>query len=164
MRILDSAAPLMLAALAAAVAARPAEGGDVRTAPDLAVAFVLEEGAGSALPSGDALMDVGPASAAWHRSHRRAAAPSSVIRRRVGVKVTSRSGRRGFVRLRAFASGAEAPALLRVDGALLGAAPRLVDAQAPIGSTVSHVIEIEVLASEAAGPFSADIVWEVEEP
>jgi hypothetical protein len=39
-----------------------------------------------------------------------------------------------------------------------------VDAQAPIGATVGHWVELEVPASTPAGAFKADIVWEVEEP
>jgi len=130
-------------------------------AADLGVTFTLESG----IPGGtsEALLDAGPVSAAWNRqSHARIAAP--FVDRRVGVRITSRSGRRGFVRLRAFLETADARAIVSVDGMTLSSAPRLVDAQAPIGSTASHRVTVEVPASEPAGAFTSRIVWEVEEP
>jgi hypothetical protein len=131
-------------------------------AADLGITFTLESG----IPGGttsEALLDAGPVSAAWNRQpHARIASP--FVERRVGVRITSRSGRRGFVRLRAFLETADARAIVSVDGMALSSAPRLVDAQAPIGSTASHRLTVEVPASEPAGAFTSRIVWEVEEP
>jgi hypothetical protein len=91
------------------------------------------------------------------------ALPPVTLERRVGVRITSRSGRRGFARLRTYLETSDPRVLVSVDGVVLTTAPRLVDAQAPIGSTVSHRVDVEVPASEPPGAFASRIVWEVEE-
>jgi hypothetical protein len=133
---------------------------------DLSVAFVVEDGLAQLGRGGDqARVEVGEVAATWRPNGfgRRASAASTLIQRRVGVRVTSRTGRRGFVRLRASLPITDGRALVSVDGLVLTAAPRLVDAQAPIGSIVGHLVAIQLPASAPAGAFSSEILWEVEE-
>jgi hypothetical protein len=68
------------------------------------------------------------------------------------------------VRLKAFLVTPEPGRVVSVDGIVLSTAPRIVDAQAPIGSTVGHVVRVEVPPAQPAGAFATDIVWEIEEP
>jgi hypothetical protein len=165
MRMSEAIVTVMLAALAGSVpaAARPMS----TTDGDLSVAFVVEDGSPQLGRGGDqARVDVGDVAATWRRNGfgRRASAASTLIQRRVGVRVTSRTGRRGFVRLRASLPITDGRAIASVDGLVLTAAPRLIDAQAPIGSIVGHLVAIQLPASAPAGAFSSEILWEVEEP
>jgi hypothetical protein len=147
----------MAPTLASAAAAVPG------AADDLALRFVVDE-----QPNGGtedrALVDVGPLSAAWTGAGRSRSASAITVQRRVGLRVSSRSGRRGFVQVRASLAGPEMAGTVTIDGIALTAAPRIVDAQAPIGSTVGHLVEIAIPASAPQGAFTAEIVWEVEEP
>jgi hypothetical protein len=147
--------------LASALAALPgrADASDARGV--LALSFVAE-GALAARGSTGALVDVGSLSASWARGRGQGPAPIA-IEKRIGVRVEG-AGRRGFVRVRAFVATPEPGRVVLVDGIVLSAAPRTVDAQAPIGSTVGHVVRVEVPPSQPAGAFATDIVWEVEEP
>jgi len=151
-------------ALAALLGGTLARGADPVAGPngDLALTFFVEDGPGG---SGDAVMDAGRVSAAWNRgeSAPAGAPPSATVERRVGVRVASRSGRGGFARLRAFVESPDPRVVVSVDGAVLTSAPRLVDAHAPIGSTVGHRVRIEVPAPSPPGAFASRIVWEVEE-
>jgi hypothetical protein len=154
---------LVLATLAAAPAqgAQPVAG----SAADLGISFSMEEGGGRGGSTGDALLDAGRLVACWssRTRARMTALPPVTLERRVGVRITSRSGRRGFARLRTYLETLDPRVLVSVDGVVLTTAPRLVDAQAPIGSTVSHRVDVEVPASEPPGAFASRIVWEVEE-
>jgi hypothetical protein len=162
MRTTESLVTVILAALLAA----PVLGSDPMPGVrgDLAVTFVSEDGTRDR--GGDALLDLGPVSASWTRAARsaRRSGPEAAVSRRVGVRISSRTGRHGFVRLRAFLATPAQRGSVSVDGVVLTTAPRIVDAQAPIGSTVGHVVKLQVPGSDPAGAFSADIVWEVEEP
>ncbi|MET0552048.1 MAG: hypothetical protein ABW221_03355 [Vicinamibacteria bacterium] len=147
---------VLLASAVAAPAVRTEASG---TSGDLVVTFVTD-GVSSGRGSAGALVDLGSVSAAFVRGRGPAAA---AIEKRLGVRVEA-AGRRGFVRLRAFLSAPEPGRVVSVDGIVLSAAPRIVDAQAPIGSTVGHVVRVDVPPSQPAGAFATDIVWEVEEP
>ena len=68
---------------------------------------------------------------------------------------------RGTATLRAFLETPDPRATVRVDGVVLGAAPRVVQRHAPIGVAVTHRIEIEVPVSAPEGPLAASIGWEV---
>jgi hypothetical protein len=127
----------------------------------LAVTFVTDD-ALTARGSSGALVDLGSLSASWARG-RGQGASAIVVERRVGVRVDG-AGRRGFARLRAHLTNPEPGRVVSIDGMVLSAAPKIVDAQAPIGSTVGHVVRVEVPPSQPAGAFATDIVWEVEEP
>lgn len=159
MRRAESLSAVMMAALLAA----PAQGRAAQPAPELTVTFVSDDGTGDR--AGRAVLDVGSVSASWPSGRRgRRAEAAAVVTRRLGVRVDSRSGRRGFVRLRAYLAVPAERGTVSVDGFVLTTAPHVVDAQAPIGSTVGHVVKLSVPASDPAGSLSADIVWEVEEP
>jgi hypothetical protein len=152
----------LLTAVLAALLAAPAPGRAGASGADLTVTFVNEDGTRDR--AGSAVLDVGSVSASWPRGGRgRRAEAAAVVSRRVGVRVESRSGRRGFVRLRAFLAMPAQRGAVSVDGFVLTTAPRIVDAQAPIGATVGHIVKVSVPARDPAGALSADIVWEVEE-
>jgi hypothetical protein len=124
------------------------------------VTFVTDD-APAARGSTGALVDLGSLRASWAPRGR---GPSAItIEKRLGLRVEG-AGRRGFARLKAFLVTPEPGRVVSVDGIVLSAAPRIVDAQAPIGSTVGHVVRVEVPPSQPAGAFATDIVWEVEEP
>lgn len=153
-----------LTVLASTPAARADDG---RTgANDLTLEFVVDGSASaSSISRSTAAVDVGRVTATWDRSesgHR--AAGSTVVERRIGVRVASRPGRRGFVRLTAALAPGDARGLMRLDGGLLTMAPRVVDAQMPIGAVVTHVIQFELPPSAPPGAFASSILWEVEEP
>lgn len=161
--IMKASRSVVAVALAVLAGSVPAGADGSRTASaDLAVEFLVDEGfAPSSRAGGDAWMDLGRLAATWDRHARRAG--STLVARRVAVRVTSRSGRRGFVRLVASLGSGEPGGPLRVDGALLTAAPRVVDALMPIGATVPHQIELELLPSAPPGTFAVSITWEIEE-
>jgi hypothetical protein len=159
MRSAESQAAVVLAALLVAPVQAPA----AQPASDLTVVFVGDDGTRG--HAGHAVLDVGSLSARWPGGGRgRRAQATAVVSRRVGVRVESRGGRRGFATLRAYLAMPAQRGTVSVDGVVLTAAPHVVDAQAPIGSTVGHVIRLSVPASDPEGAVSADIVWEVEEP
>ena len=64
-----------------------------------------------------------------------------------------------FARVRAFLSGAAPRSRVRVDGILLSEGPQLIDAAAPIGRAVKHVLEIEVPASAPEGQLDLGVTW-----
>jgi hypothetical protein len=154
-----------LTVLASTPAARADDG---RTgANDLTLEFVVDGSASaSSISRGTAAVDVGRVTATWDRSGsgHKASAGSTVVERRIGVRVASRPGRRGFVRLSAALAPGDARGLMRLDGGLLTMAPRVVDAQMPIGAVVTHVIQFELPPSAPPGAFASSILWEVEEP
>jgi hypothetical protein len=85
---------------------------------------------------------------------------STVTRKRIGISVEGEGT--GFARLSANLVTDDPRARVRVDGVLLSSSPQLVDAGAPIGRAVAHTVEIEVPASEPAGPVAAAITWRAE--
>jgi hypothetical protein len=147
--------PVAAVALAAAV---PGSAGAAEAR--LAVTFVTDDALAAPGASG-ALVDLGSLSASWARG-RGAGASAIAVEKRVGVRIDG-PGRRSFVRLRAYLASPEPGRTVSVDGVVLSAAPRVVDAQAPVGGTVGHVVRVEIPPSQPAGAFAADIVWEIEE-
>jgi hypothetical protein len=147
--------------LALAVAALPGRADASGARGDLVVTFVTD-GALAAPGSSGALVDLGTLAASWGRG-RGQGASAIAVERRLGLRVEG-GGRRGFVRLKAFLVTPEPGRVVSVDGIVLSTAPRIVDAQAPIGSTVGHVVRVEVPPAQPAGAFATDIVWEIEEP
>jgi hypothetical protein len=83
------------------------------------------------------------------------------VSRAVGVRVERRGGAgKGVAALRVWVEAPDARCTLRVDGKPLGAAPLLIDPQAPLGVTVVHRIEIDVPPSAAEGAVLSSIKWE----
>ncbi|MFN7132073.1 MAG: hypothetical protein ACK4N5_08320, partial [Myxococcales bacterium] len=112
----------------------------------------------SAGPS-DALLDVGALGAA---ACRRAPCAAPAVSRRVRVLVQSRSGAARFARVRAWVANDGRPWVVRIDGITLTGTPQLIDASAPIGTAVAHVVEIEVPREEPEGSLLAPIHWQAE--
>jgi hypothetical protein len=108
--------------------------------------------------AGQALLDVGSVSA----SQRCGRLPCSRITRAVGVKVQAPAMRATSARLWAHVQSDDGRCRVKIDGQPLSAIPRLVDAAAPLGRARSHVIEIEVPASAAAGALSSAVIWRAE--
>jgi len=88
-------------------------------------------------------------------------AGQSVIRRRVAVKVTSRSGRQGHAVLRASLQGPPVRGTVCVDGIVLSAATRLIDTAVPIGPAVHHIVEVDLPGRQRMRGLPAAIVWDV---
>jgi len=83
------------------------------------------------------------------------------VARAVGVRIERRGGAgKGVAALRVWVESPDPRCTLRVDGKLLGAAPLLIDPQAPLGIMVAHRIEIDVPASAAEGLVLSSIKWE----
>jgi hypothetical protein len=120
-------------------------------------------GDASAGPDGDAWIDLGSISgrSCGFRDGDRCLR-SSITRRRITVRVERGAGGMAFARLSASLVADDARARVRIDGVLLSAAPRLVDAGAPLGVAVAHTIEIEVPSTEPAGRVAAAITWHAE--
>lgn len=87
---------------------------------------------------------------------------SVVTTRRVIIRI-GRPSREllGTASLRAFLEVSDPRATIRIDGVTLTNSPRLIQTDAPIGSPVSHRIEIEIPVSAPEGPLLASIGWEV---
>ena len=133
--------------LCAALVAAPASAGGRRHAavsaprPEIAIAFVgVSAGSGA-----DAVLDAG------RMSH--------VQRRAFGIRL---DGPGKTATLRASLETLDARCIVRVDGIVLGAAPRVIAAHAPLGSVTTHTLEIEVPASVPEGAFAASVRWEAE--
>jgi hypothetical protein len=142
-------AGLLASLLTTAAAAPRSRAATLTAADDLTVSF-------PALAAGcDAAVDLGVMRAAAGRGR----TPSPVRRERVLVRLQRASGTGGFARLRAYLATAPGGLRVRVDGVLLSAVPQLVDANAPIGPAVAHLIEIEVPASEPPGAIFVPITW-----
>ena len=102
------------------------------------------------------LIDAGTFS--W-RGGRRSVATTT---RTFGVRIGQPSREsRGTATVRAYVENADPHATIRIDGVVLGNAPRLIQRNAPIGITVMHRLEIEVSATAPAGPVAATVGWEV---
>jgi hypothetical protein len=67
----------------------------------------------------------------------------------------------GTATVRAFVELADPRCTIRVDGIVLGTAPRVVRRHAPVGIPFTHRIEIEIPREAAEGPLQTSIGWEV---
>ncbi|HYH08763.1 MAG TPA: hypothetical protein VEK11_17045 [Thermoanaerobaculia bacterium] len=94
----------------------------------------------------------------WRGGKRRTTVTARTVTMRIGR--ASREAR-GTATLRAFLETPDPRAAVRVDGILLGAAPRVIQRHAPVGIATTHRIEIEVPVSASEGPLAASIGWEV---
>lgn len=91
---------------------------------------------------------------------------AGAIAGRTARKVTLRIGAasrepRGTATVRAYLTVPDPRCTIRVDGIVLGAAPRVVRRNAPVGIPFTHRIEIEVPPAAAEGPLQTSIGWEV---
>ncbi len=103
-----------------------------------------------------AMLDAG--SISWRGGRNR----FSVTTRTFGVRIGPASREaRATATLRAFLATPDPHATIRIDGVVLGTAPRVIQRHAPIGIAVTHRLEIEVPVSASAGPLAATIGWEV---
>jgi hypothetical protein len=83
------------------------------------------------------------------------------VTRTVGVRVERRGGAgKGVAALRVWVESPDPRFTIRIDGKPLGAAPMLIDPQAPLGVAVMHRIEIDVPPSAAEGAVLSSIKWE----
>jgi hypothetical protein len=83
------------------------------------------------------------------------------VARTIGVRVERRGGaNKGVAALRVWVESPDARCAIRVDGKTIGAAPLLLDSQAPLGVAVIHRIEVNVPASAADGALLSSIKWE----
>lgn len=101
------------------------------------------------------VLDAGPL--VWRGAKRKTLVTRTVVLR---IGRASREAL-GTATLRAFLETPDPRAQVRVDGILLGAAPRVVRRHAPIGIATTHRIEIEVPVSAPEGPLATSIGWEV---
>ncbi len=86
----------------------------------------------------------------------------TVTTRKFGVRIGRPSREaRGTATLRAFLETPDPRATIRIDGIVLGAAPVVIAAHAPIGIDVTHTLEIEIPVTAPEGPLAAAIGWEV---
>ena len=87
----------------------------------------------------------------------------TVVKKRFRLRVDGRASATRFVRVRAFVQVDIPGQRIRIDGRLVTSLPQQVGAATPLGVPVSHLLEIEVPASEPAGSITQDIVWLVED-
>lgn len=86
----------------------------------------------------------------------------SVTTRTFGVRIGNATREaRGTATLRAYLETPDPHAVIRVNGILLGATPRVIQRNAPIGIAVTHRLEIAVPVSAPEGTLAATIGWEV---
>ncbi|MGZ6124249.1 MAG: hypothetical protein ACXWLR_04770 [Myxococcales bacterium] len=114
------------------------------------LAIVFENTTGlQPLPQG-ALVDFGVLSAKGARR----TIWRSTVRIRLQGTTTAR-----FARLSASLRDLDTRCRIRLDGTLLSALPQVVDAQVPVGRSITHSLEIEIPASEPPGPIASSIEW-----
>lgn len=102
------------------------------------------------------VLDTGPI--VW----RGGARMSTIVTRTVVLRIGAPSSEpRGTATLRAFLEIPDSRASVRLDGILLGTAPRIIQLHAPIGIAMRHRIEIEVPTVSRGGPLTASLGWEV---
>jgi hypothetical protein len=125
--------------------------------PDLTLTFVdVTAGSGS-----EAAIDTG--TMAWRQDGPRR--DVTITTRTFGLRIDRRSGdARGTAIVRASLESSDPRCKIRVDGIELGPAPRLIDANAPIGTVTTHRIELEVPVTVPEGAFHSAIHWEVTTP
>lgn len=85
---------------------------------------------------------------------------------RTARKVTMRIGPplrepAGTATVRAFLETLDPRCVIRIDGVVLGTAPRVIRRNAPVGIPFTHRVEIEVPPEAAEGPLQTSIGWEV---
>ena len=142
---------ITVALLALALAMNTEAGGRRRvtavspTSPALSVVFVDGE-----------LLDAGTIASNGRKKK------STTTTRNVTLRIGAASREsRGTATLRAFLEVPDPRCTIRIDGIVLGAAPRVIQRHAPIGIAVTHRIEIEVPHSAAEGPLQTAIGWEI---
>jgi hypothetical protein len=87
---------------------------------------------------------------------------SSVTTRTFAIRIGEAAREpRGSATLRAYLETADPHATIRIDGVVLGTAPRVIQRNAPIGVAVTHRLEIEVPVNAPEGTLAASIGWEV---
>jgi hypothetical protein len=119
---------------------------------DLAIAFV------DAGQTADGVLDAGTIAARPRRGRTGAATAARTVAIRIGAP--SREAR-GTATVRAFLEMPDPNCTIRIDGIVLGAAPRVIRRNAPIGIATVYRIEIEVPPSAAEGALASTIGWEV---
>ena len=113
----------------------------------ITIAFVGVTGSGS-----DAMVDAGALSLA--RSKR--------TRKVFGIRIDAPAAAEGAtVTLHAYLESYDSRCTIRVDGVLLSAVPKLIDAHMPVGTITRHTIEIEVPPSVSEGTFASSVRWDV---
>lgn len=107
--------------------------------------------------SSSSIVDAGAIS--WKGGRRRV----TVTKKKFGVRIGRPSREaRGTATLRAFLETPDPRATIRIDGILVsGSAPVVIEHHAPVGITVTHVLEIEIPVTAPDGPLAATIGWEV---
>jgi hypothetical protein len=168
---------LLAATLLTAISASPAPSPTPRTRTPIAsqaVANALDPkhrvieviavgNAEDGAPGGTNVVELGrvsywpaPGAAAAHPTGRRSE-PFTLVRRVVTVRIGTE--RTGFAPLRAALQTDDGRCRIRVDGKTLTVATQVIDALAPLGKAVAHVIEIEIPTSVPEGPIAASISW-----
>jgi len=120
---------------------------------ELAIAFP------DAGQTSDGLVDAGTLAA---QPRRGASRRGAVTVRRVAMHIGAPSPEaRGTATVRAFLETPDPHCTIRIDGIVLGAAPRVIRQHAPLGLTVVYRVELEVPASAPDGALASTIGWEV---
>lgn len=118
--------------------------------PSLSLTFVASGAAGTGV------VDAGTMS--WRGGRERFTVTTRTVTVRIGPASPEARGR---ATLRAFLETPDPHATIRIDGIVLGTAPRVIRRGAPIGIPFTHRLEIEVPVSAPEGPLAATIGWEV---
>jgi hypothetical protein len=103
-----------------------------------------------------AAIDAGTMS--WRGGRNRFSVTTRTFALRIGPQS---SDARGTATLRAYLETADPHATIRIDGIVLGTAPRVIQRNAPLGIAVTHRLEIEVPVTAPDGAIAASIGWEV---
>ena len=130
---------------------------------EITVVGDVEDGA----PGGTNVVELGhvsywPGAPTAARSEGRRSQPFTLVRRMVTVRIGT--GHTGFAPLRASLQADDGRCRIRVDGKTLTAVPQVIDALAPLGQAVPHVLEIEIPTTTAEGPIAASISWTSDPP
>jgi hypothetical protein len=119
---------------------------------DLSITFV------DAGPATAGVIDAGTIAARPRRGKQGSAVTTRTFAMRIGQ--ASREAR-GAATVRAFLETPDPNCTIRIDGIVLGATPRVVRRNAPVGITTIYRLEIEVPASAPPGGLASTIGWEV---
>ena len=121
----------------------------------LTISFVALDNATRSVAGAQGLVDLGTVSANLGASRKR----SIVVRRRVAVRIDSRSGTMASARL-SVALTAETPgSTVRIDGVTLSTVPRMINPAHRTDTAVVHEIELTIPASVPEGAFHNDLEW-----
>ncbi len=104
-----------------------------------------------------ALLDVGTVRHSGGRTR------GTTVTKSIGIRLTHRSGASGIARLRAYVQQADSRSSVRVDGVTLTTVPQLIEANAIVGATERHRIEVTVPVSAPEGALAGTITWEAED-